>query len=339
MNTKTDIGKLERLLRKNGFQIEWKKEDDSIIVGTKVFKASSSPQDFMELPNTQGLLLNHSSKELRKTLQERNINYIDLKGYLHMNLDPSEKIVIEENSSKKKKPKGNKKVSISPTLLISPNGFALIDTLFRLNDEQLQKSPSVLQFSKLYDLYQPKISKIMTAIGAKDLVTLKQKISALPIEWWLYAFDLPVTKRKMTAFFDVAQNYYSLDGHIETMEETVLLKNLKSSLKNDISQGPTLIAKQFGELIDSDISLWASPSASSKLKKEFKLVAGTKEGHKRWVIASPSLDLTKAELISHVDDNRPLFPKTNILRSIWDLSFSESRLREIRSNLLRSFLK
>ncbi len=338
MKSKTDVKKIEALLKKNGISLHWESSGDSMILGSKKFNPVVSPTDIMEVPNNEGLILPHSSNEQRKSLQTKNISYIDSKGNLFLSLDKI-KILIEASSksiSKKKKIRIQNSF-VRSTLLISPNGLAIIEALFRVPEEQL--SLPALQFCKINNLFQPKISKIMTGLGVKNLFDLKSKIIDLPIEWWLFSFDSPVTKRKMTSFFDVAQDYYSLDPKIEKLTGVTLLQKVNKQFNDDVTAGPTLIAQRFGVLVGDEISLWVSPAAIIKLKKEYKLIAGTKEGQRKWKLGVPLLSLIKEDLISHASDKAFLNIKTNILRAIWDLSYSESRLREVRSSMLRSFLK
>jgi hypothetical protein len=334
-----NLHKLTKLLEKNGIRIIWRQQGDSIFLGSREFRPSYSPSELVELSDSAGILLNHSTKEQRIALRDRNINYLDPKGYLHMKLGPSERIIIEEHITKRKSvtKRKNQDTSLSPTLLVSPNGLALIDTILRTSSAQLRKIRSTLQFCKLHDLYQPKASKIMTSLKAKDLLDLKSKLILIPIEWWLFAFDAPATRRKMSAFFDIAQQYYSADSEIEGMSEESLLKNINSKFGNNVAGGPTQVAKKLGVLIDPGISLWVAPAIASQIKKDFKLIAGRKANHKTWLIATPPVDLRKAELLSHLgESNSSINSKSNQMRAIWDLSFSESRLREIRIDLLRS---
>jgi hypothetical protein len=338
MKTKLNIQKLIGALKKSGVNMDFKESDDSIILGPKRFRYPSSPNDFEELPTNQGLILPHTSREQRKALQTKNISYLDLSGNLYYKTELI-KILLEESSkarrSKKIKPSGTN--LIRPTLLVSPNGLAFVEALFRVPENSL--SLPALQFCKRHDLFQPKVSKIMTSFAVKTLLELKRKISTLPTDWWLYAFDSHITKRKMTAFFDVTQNYYSLLSETDKLAEEKILEKISTQYKDDVSPGPTMVAKSFGDIIDNNISLWVSPAAISQLKKEYKLVAGIKEGKRNWQIAVPPFDLVKEGLISHAKDEVRIDVKTNVLRAAWDLSYSEERLREIRSNILRKFLK
>jgi hypothetical protein len=139
----------------------------------------------------------------------------------------------------------------------------------------------------------------MKKMGAKNLLDFKLKLKALPFEWWLFAFEFPATKRKMTHFFGVAQSYYSLDDSTNALSTKELTSLLDTRFLNDVTTGPLEVAKQIGEIIDEDFSLWVSPSILSKVKKEFKLVPGSKEGRRKWLLAAPPFPLIKEGLVTH----------------------------------------
>jgi hypothetical protein len=99
--------------------------------------------------------------------------------------------------------KSKQKVKLSPTNLISPNGLAFIELLFRINNNDLKKFNSTLHFCKNYGLYQPKASQIMHRLGVKNLVECKEKLREISQEWWLLAIENPASRRKMTSFFKI----------------------------------------------------------------------------------------------------------------------------------------
>src|SRR6185437_4689278 len=91
-----------QLLEKNGLSLKWKKARNAIVLGNKEFRPDPSPEDVVELPSSRGILLHHSTLEQRSQLRDRNINYLDPRGYLHMYLGQSERIIIEDKPTKKK---------------------------------------------------------------------------------------------------------------------------------------------------------------------------------------------------------------------------------------------
>ena len=180
------------------------KDGKILSLGEVRFHSFPKPESFIAQANNEGLLLTKSSKALRQSLQKKGINYLDLSGNVFLNSEQHQ-ILIEEAKMKPLKKTTQDRISLSPTNLISPNGWAFVDLLFRLKNSDLEKFQSTLRFCKHYELYQPKISQIMKKMGAKNLIDFKLKLKKLPFEWWLFAFEFPATKRKMTPFFDAAQ--------------------------------------------------------------------------------------------------------------------------------------
>lgn len=324
-----------KIIEKFGVKLAARIKDQALIIGQIKFRPQSDPAQFSTAIQNEGLLLQKSSKELRRSLQKKGVNYFDLNGNIFVNLD-GKRFLIEE--AKKRRPVKSKVTAthISPTNLVSPNGFAFIDVLFRIDEKEIESFPSTLQFCKHFGLYQPKASQIMSKISARSLLEAKKKIKNIPVEWWIYALDFPAAKRKMTCFFDIAQNYYSLDDSINKLPISELLSRLEAKSGNDVLPGPIEVAKSFGEILDNNFSVWISPDVATQIKKEFKLVPGAKEGHRKWLFASPPMSLRQAELVTHEIDPKL---KTNTMRAIWDLGFGESRLQEARLNILQRFFK
>jgi len=330
------IQKAIKSLEKLGLHLEVHKDGQALLLGKVRFQAQPNPANFAAASKNEGLLLTKSSKALRQSLQKKGINYFDLSGNIFLNSEEHQ-ILIEQAKRKPLSKVAKTQTSLSPTNLISPNGLAFVDMLFRLKNVELEKFQSTLQFCKHYGLYQPKVSQIMKKMGAKNLLDFKLKLKTLPFEWWLFAFEFPATKRKMTHFFGAAQSYYSLDDSKNALSTKELLSNLDTLFLNDVTAGPIEVAKQLGEIIDEDFSLWVSPAILNKIKKEFKLVPGSKEGRRKWLLAAPPFPLSKEELITH-ELKAKATAKTNKMRVIWDLSFGDSRLREVRTNILRRFI-
>jgi hypothetical protein len=331
---------LQSLLKNSGFHLNWSITDNIVTVGKIVFHLIKAPNELSNLSENQGVIIHNSSRDLRRSLQEKNINYLDPSGYLFI-INNSCRIIIDQKikSKHKKIKKLTSSSTINPTLLISPNGLTIVETILKTPDTNLKKYPSTLQFCKSHKLFQPKVSKIMTALAVKNLIDLKKSLKKIPDNWWLFALESALTKRKMTPFFEITQSYYSMEPTIQSLSSEQILSLLNSKYQNKISDGPTQFAVQAGELIDSDLTLWVDQSISTQFKRDFKLVAGTKEGFKRWLLAFPPQTLEKSGIISHIAQSKKNPFKTNLFRSIWDLGFSEARLREIRSNLLKSILK
>jgi hypothetical protein len=115
------------------------------------------------------------------------------------------------------------------------------------------------------------------------------------------------------------------------------LSKLKKHFLNEVTEGPIELAKNFGELIDDSFSVWVSPLVLTELKKEFKLIPGSKEGYKSWLLATPPVSLNDEGLITH-NSHEDNFGKTIIMRAIWDLGFGDSRIHIASANILRRLL-
>lgn len=336
MDNFINIQKALKSLEKLGIHLQVQKDGQVFIVGNVRFLTLPYPENFTATSKHEGVLLKKSTKALRHALQKKGINYFDLSGNIFLKSEEHQ-ILIEEANKRHLSKVTQSRATLSPTNLISPNGLAFVDMIFRLKEAELANFQSTLQFCKHFKLYQPKVSQIMKKMGAKNLVDFKLKLKMLPFEWWLFALEFPSTKRKMTHFFGVAQSYYSLDDSINRLSTKKLLLNLENRFLDDVTAGPTEVAKQLGEIIDEGFSLWVSPSILNQIKKEFKLVPGNKEGRRPWQLASPAFSVMKEELITH-DLKKRETTKTNKMRVIWDLGFGDSRLREVRENILRRFL-
>lgn len=337
MELKQAVKKLVEKLEDSGVKLLVKSEADGTIkIGKIEFRKH---KNFSDLTNYDGILLRHSTTELRQQLKIKGISYIDIEtADIFLN---SDSIKIQINEHKFKKRKQHKKIvsvnTIAPTNIISPNGLALVDLLFRTQNSDLEKFRSTLHFCKTFNIYQPKASQIMTKMNAKNLIDLKEKIKSIPIEWWLFALEFPATKRKMTSFFEVSTEYYSL-RESETKTFDPHLQNFFDSTNlNQIVPGPVEVAKTMGEIIDNSICLWVAKDYMGEFQKKYKLIPGRKEGCRTWMLASPRTSIQDEEIITH--DEKLLFGlRTNVMRAIWDLGFGDSRLREVRESMLRRFV-
>ncbi len=336
MSAEKNYHSILKNLKKLGVQVNITQEGNDLIIGQIRFSKAHSIEKFSNTQREEGLLLSNSSRTLRQSLQKKGINYIDTNGNLFL-IHKEVQFLIENIKKTPAIRLPQVATRLSPTNLISPNGLAIIDTLFRLDDHELESFSSTLQFCKRYNLYQPKASQIMKKLGVKNLIDFKKHLKKISLEWWLFALDSPISKRKMTAFFGVSQNYYSLDNSINSKTTDELTSFLNQQFEDSVTTGPLEIVKSIGEIIDDDFSIWVSPVILSNLKKQFKLVPGTKEGRRKWLLASPPTSLIQEGLITHEPKSKTN-QKTNYLRVIWDLGFGDFRLQEVRTNMLRKLL-
>jgi hypothetical protein len=326
-------------LEKMGLTIEEDTALGEVRIGSVIFKTEPHPDAIDSLPINQGLILNDSNIERRRSLENKEINFIDHDGNISFKTGDLKLNIQKIKKIKKRTPQKTSEpgTRISTTLLVSPNSFTIIDSLFRIKESELKKFKSGLSFCKSYSLDQPKLSKIMTNLNAENLIELKRKIKKIPLDWWLYAFDNPITKRKMTPFFQTAQIYFCADPKFNLVETAEILKQVKEKYPNQVCEGPTTVAEYYSELVEHQISLWVSQFCANELKKTFKLIPGIKDNHKLWRLAVTPSEMKKTEIISHCPTLD--LPSSNIMRAAWDLSFADARSREVRANLLRRFLK
>lgn len=321
-----------------GLIVDVKKDTGELLIGNVLFQTATNPEHFDSLPQSKGILLRDSTQELRKSLEAKQINYIDRHGNLSLTTSQLNlKIQKAKQKNKREKKEHSLDLTLPPTLLVSPNGLSIVDALFRISDVELKHFQSGLQFCKAYSLYQPKLSKIMRTLKTHSLVDLKNKIKKIPTDWWLYSFDNPIIKRKMIPFFDIAQDYYTNDPKIESLTQEEIMQKVQNNFNIQTCEGPTEVASSFSELIGDEVSLWISPIESNDFKRTFKLIPGKRDSSRIWKIAVAPSDIEKLDIRTRLPKEN--FPSANILRAIWDLSYSDSRSREVRVNLLRSFLK
>lgn len=337
MSAESYSKKLNRILEyyhSDGIKLEFESSDDGIKIGEILFRTNNNPQN---ATRNEGVLLSNSSEELRSILRSKGISYLESRGHIYirtkhgyLELNPKEMKAIKKHDGMKV---GDVEIP-NPTNLISPIGLSIIDTLFRLSKERISDYGSVLKFCNEYNIPQPKMSLTMKRLNAKSIIELKDKIKQVPIEWWFYAFESPNTKRNLVNFFEIAVPHYSL---LETeIESEQVLKEIDTIFPMS-APGPTEVAKKFKTLIDQDLSLWISVKNEAELKKRMKLVPGRKIGKKTWMIAAISDEVLKEAVIAH-DYKTQVVIKTNIMRSIWDLGHGDSRLREVRMQILKVFL-
>lgn len=338
MNKIELIKKVLEKLEKKGITLNSQVTEKSVLInGTRFFFEATADSNSTNREKNEGLILSNSSKLLRRNLQKKEISYIDYNGNIYINASPYSLLIENKSDLNAKKNKLKSEVKLSPTNLISPNGLAFIEVLFCLADKDLVKFDSTLQFCKRYNLYQPKASQIMHRLKTKSLIECKVKLKKFSLEWWLFAFENPASKRKMTPFFKIAQNYYSLDEKMNHLSTTEILIRINKLFPADIASGPVEVAKNFGELIDDSVSIWVSPLISKQLKKNFKLIPGFKDGHRNWLLATTARTLESEELISHKLDSNEII-KTNTMRAVWDMGFGDYRMQEARTNILKRII-
>ena len=330
---------LNQLIRQLGLQIEVRLSGDTLIVNGIMFVSAGHKELSSEPDANKGFLLPSLTEDEKQFCQDHRINYLTLDGQFQLNRGGVILFIAHDKKtrSKVKQLKSNVRNWVSPTLLFSPYALSILDVLFRVSEKELTQASSVLAFSKVYGLYQPKLSKMMREFGAKDLVVLKSKISDLPEEWWLLAFQYPATKKRLTSFFEVAKAFHSLEVNPALEED---LNSVIVKAQGKLIPGPIEMPKKLGLIYDRDHYLWGTQAALQDLKRQYKLVPGKAIHASTWYLAVPARELHQESIASRIrHENFNATDLANPFRAVWDLSFGSERLKEVRVSLLRSLLK
>lgn len=217
--------------------------------------------------------------------------------------------------------------SISPTLIVSPNGLSIADVIFKTNSSNLQSFRSGLSFTKQYGLVQAKLSQMMTSLKAQSVVDLKKRLLDLPLDWWENALRNPMTRKRMTPFFAVAQAHYS---HSIALEFEGLIA------------GPLNAARDLGFLRSKDSSYWAPEETIRKIKKKYQLIPGTRPDMPIFYLASPKRTLVDEAITSRLtvsNEIDAISPNYNSLRAVWDMGFGDERVQEIQIDCMSKLIE
>jgi len=330
---------LNQLASQVGFQVEVQAKGDTLVVNGIAFTKARRQDLSNGAAANEGFLFPSLTEDERQFCMKHRINYLTLDGQLQVSLEQTTLSITQGKKVRKKAAPLKAKTTewVSPTLLISPYALSILDILFRVPAQEVIQASSVLSFSKKFDLYQPKLSKLMRELGAKNLVSLKEKITALPEEWWLLALQYPGTKKRLTPFFDVAKPFHSLETKPTSDEE---LNSAILKMKSNLIPGPVEIAKKFGLINDTDHYLWGTTEVLQEFKNQYRLVPGKSSSGPTWYVATPTRELHQEAIASHSKLFSPHpMDLANPFRAVWDLSFGSERLKEVRMTLLRSLLK
>ena len=226
--------------------------------------------------------------------------------------------------------------SISPTLIVSPNGLSIADVVFRTSSSELQSFKSGLSFTKRYGLVQAKLSQMMTALKANSVVDLKKRILHLSLEWWTNALRDPMTRKRMTPFFDVAQAYYSNSNDWQYEFSLTLLES------DGLIAGPLNAARDLGFLRSQDSSYWASEETIRKIKKKYQLIPGTRLDAPICYLASPKRTVVDEAITSRLMTTKEIdaiSPSYNSIRALWDMGFGDERVHEIQVDCMSKLVE
>jgi hypothetical protein len=336
------LKRLKRLQTLASLTLEVNRADDNLVINSVPFTPiQKSSLQKAEL-NGKGIMVSSLTADEAKYCELNRISYFTSTGKLRLfkeaydvTIEPHKKIKL------KKHPllfEANHQ--LSSTTLISPNGFKILDVLFRLPPGDLRHYTSALSFAKQFSLNQPKLSILMRALKVTSIYDFRKAIAALPDDWWKIALADKNTQKGLTPFFMAAKPHYSL-LKLTTREISAELKAWEDS-NPQVIPGPLEVAKGFGFLRDEDISLWGTEEALHKLKTKFKLIPGVDKEKPIWQLAVPKYGETPEALSTYLNFSpfsseikMPRFSKTNIFRALWDLGFGTERLKELQLSALR----
>lgn len=217
-----------------------------------------------------------------------------------------------------------------PTLLISPAGLQILDVLYRHTQVELEHFPSALKFAQTYKLRQWKLSPIMTALKARTLSELKRKVRDLSATWWTNSLHYPLTRKRLTPFFEVCEPYQPLHPSRKNLSVEKVIKEAKEL---EIYPGPPEQARRFGMLRDSNLYLWVAEKDRKALKARFKLVPSDGSSSVEWVLASPQRSFLEEAIITPYDPDQ-----LNEFRCIWDLARGDERMNEVITAMLEELM-
>jgi hypothetical protein len=293
---------------------------------------------YFPFENTEETVLaDNLSDEEKRIFQRKKISYLTVAGDVFLwSEDQSLKINQEHQAGDLKS-----ELKFSPTKIISPNGLNILEALYRI--PQLNSLGDVgfaatsLSFVKKYRLSQSRLSEIMTGCGADTVLDLKQKIAGFSESWWVDAFEYPGVMKKMKPFSKVMQSYVPLNFEKEfTYLSLISSFSLKEGV--DFVKGPSEYAKEERALIDSDVEIWVSEPAAQKIKKSLRLVPSQNRHESKIKLAIAPVD-PKTGYLAQALVSPDEYHRHNPFRAIWDLSFGDSRQREVAFTLLRLKLK
>lgn len=284
-----------------------------------------------------GIICSNLSGKDFKVLKERKISY----------MSDSEGIRIFGSKQSKQKFFNDEMTSFpreflvdvsSPTLLISPTGLEIVDTILKLSENMLYESPTEL--CRQFKLSRPKLSKIMNVLEAKNLRELKELILMSDIDWWIDSFSKAVTKRKMTPFRTKRTRRYAIDDDIDKDSFFALVEELRER-GLDVELGGSSYLQFLRSLRSRELDLVVRSDHMIEIIESLQLRPAKKSQVDNCVYITPidgSLDKERFRArIPNEFGPFGMLEDLNPLRYLWGLEGKESRVREERMNLLMRY--
>ena len=228
---------------------------------------------------------------------------------------------------------------LTPTLLVSPTGLEIIDTIIKLPLNEL-KNVTAAKLCKDFNLSRPKLSNIMKAFRVDNLIELKNELLNLEISWWVQAFNTPITKRKMTPFKTKKTRRYTLKDNLDDFQFRDLIHKLKDE-NIDAEFGGLSYLKILGFIRTHEYDVVVRADQMIDVVEKMNLRPAKKDEWGRNVFITPIDGELKEERfyakIKNYHNNFSDLENLNPLRFIWGLNYEESRVQEEKKNLLEMY--
>ena len=227
-----------------------------------------------------------------------------------------------------------------PTLIASPNAFAILDCLFRADEKSLRQYNANM-FCKKFGLAQPKLSGMLRQFSINSPHQLKEKIQSFEPEVLIEKFRYGRARQRMTPFYNFQRGFISKLASLEKIWPKIEAEIFMNPY--DVYYGPSESLIQAGLLRSPHRSVWVCSERLKAFKRDYRLVPASGNEHENLLnICSPKGSFTKEAIITRFAPRRPEqidnFGMSNLFRLLWDLGYSDSRHHELQKDLLRKFL-
>jgi len=223
--------------------------------------------------------------------------------------------------------------SFSFTTLMSPAGFAILDTILNLSYADL-KQFSALSLSNKFNLTQPKISQIFKACQVHSLVELKEWVISKNLDWWKEGFLEKKTRRFMTPF-EIHKRYVSADK--KSIQDILIAMMNSKNWNQSLSFSGIQLLKEMNEIIDKNLYLAIIPLFEKELFKRYSQVPAPISTSDSVVnVTVLRKDFLSESFFSRI--NKKNQQQFNILRMMWGIQTEDSRIQEARFDVLQRYL-
>lgn len=304
-----------------------------------------SPDELME--ESGQILTGRFTGAMREAFQNRGISYFEIDERELFLAERGVSILIRPTKESFRVREGAKRHGrgLTPTDIISPMGLPIADLLLKISEEDLRSSyRSANQFAKEFGLYQPKLSRMMSAAGARDLSEMADRIRELSLDWWDVSLGFTSIRRRLHPFFVTAKPYHL--SNFDLFGDLRKQFQLNSREENEILPGPLSVAVSSGHFMEDVVDFWVSKKAAVSLKKKWRLLPGFDRNFPTVWLAEIDRPFQKEGLLTplvqrsrgSLGENR-VPGRLNLLRVVWDLYQGESRQRAAGREILKDLLR